>query len=81
MVFEPYERLAWDGHGIGLHVYHAWLIHKTDFGCTVQTEEVQNGWVAKLGRTLRPNRMEDQHQIWLEALCKKADEGLPPIAT
>jgi hypothetical protein len=76
--FKPYERIAWDGHGSGLDVYHAWLIQKTIQGCNVITEETQRGWLARLGKTLRPNRMQQQHQIWLEELSKKSSTGLPP---
>ena len=76
--FVPYERLAWDAHGIGLDAYHAWLIQKNDQGCNVVTEESQQGWVAKLGKTLRPNNMEQKHQVWLEELRDKAKSGLPP---
>jgi hypothetical protein len=76
--FVPYERLAWDAHGQGLNAYHAWLIQKTGQGCNVLTEEVERGWIARLGKTLRPKRMEQQHQIWLEALRTKALSGLPP---
>ena len=56
--FAPYERLAWDAHGKGLDAYHAGLIQKTGEGCNVVTEEIQNGLVARLGKMLRPNRME-----------------------
>ncbi len=77
--FVPYERLAWDAHGRGLNAYHAWLIQKTSQGCNVITEESQHGWLAKLGKTLRPNNMEQKHQTWLEGLKDKAKSGLPPV--
>jgi hypothetical protein len=76
--FVPNERLAWDAHGTGLNVYHAWLIQKTNEGCKVITEENQGGVVAQLGKTLRPTRMEKMHQIWLEGLSARASTGLPP---
>jgi len=76
--FVPNKRLAWDAHGTGLEAYHAWLIRKTNEGCTVITEETQKGWVARLSKTLRPKHMEQMHQIWLEKLSEKASEGLPP---
>lgn len=76
--FVPYERLAWDAHSSGLDAYHAWLIQKTESGCHVITEETQRGWLARLARVLRPRRMEQQHQIWLEGLRAKAIVGLPP---
>ena len=76
--FVPYERLAWDAHGTGLNAYHAWLIQKTEQGCNTITEETEGGGIARLGRALRPSRMEQQHQIWLEGLRDKASRGLPP---
>jgi hypothetical protein len=76
--FVPYERLAWDAHVTGLEAYHAWLIQKTPEGCNVLTEEVLHGAVAQLGKALRPNRMEQQHQVWLEGLRAKVLSGLPP---
>jgi len=75
--FVPHERLAWDAHGSGLESYHPWLIQKTEKGCHVTTEEVEHGSLARLARTLRPNRIEQQHQIWLENLRAKAVSGLP----
>ena len=76
--FMPYERLAWDAHSTGLDAYHAWLIQKTSQGCNVLMEETQRGWLARLGKALRPNRMEQLHQVWLEGLRDKASRGLPP---
>ena len=76
--FVPYERLAWDGHGTGLSIYHAWLIRGTAEGCFVVTEESQHGWLARLGKAARPKRMEQMHQVWLEKLKEKASSGLPP---
>jgi uncharacterized protein YndB with AHSA1/START domain len=74
----PGERIAWDGHGFGLDVYHAWLIRKTDKGCHVLTEESQHGWVARLGSLLMPKRMWRMHQLWLEELRAHAATGGPP---
>jgi hypothetical protein len=76
--FVPYEKLAWDAHGTGLDAYHAWLIQKSEQGCNVITEESEHGWLAKLGKALRPNNLEQKHQIWLEDLKAKAKSGLPP---
>jgi hypothetical protein len=76
--FVPYERLAWDAHGTGLEAYHAWLIQKTTEGCNVLTEEVQHGSLAQLSNAVRPKRMEQRHQIWLEGLRAKAMAGLQP---
>ena len=76
--FIPYERIAWDAHSTGLNAYHAWLVQKTAQGCNAITEENEGGVVAQLGKTLRPKRIEQQHQIWLERLRDKASTGLPP---
>ena len=76
--FEPWAKLAWDAHGIGIDAYHAWLLTpQTDGSTHVLTEEVQNGWLARLGKLVMPQRMSEQHQIWLEALAAKAQSGMP----
>lgn len=72
------ERIGWTGAGIGLDVYHGWLIEPRGTGCWVLTEENQNGFAAQLQAVLMPGRMHKQHQIWLERLAAKAREGPPP---
>ncbi len=69
------ERLAWDAQGIGIEAYHAWLLRRTADGCHIITEETQRGWLARLQRLLSPNRMHDQHQIWLKALREVTFSG------
>ena len=77
--FEPNRKLAWDAQGVGIHAYHAWLLTPVSDGSThVLTEETQTGWLARLSATLMPNRMYQQHQMWLESLAKKAQSGMPP---
>jgi len=68
--FEPYERLAWEAHSMGMHVYHAWLITPRSDGCRVVTEETQNGLIPLIGKFLMPGSIYKQHQIWLETLCE-----------
>jgi hypothetical protein len=75
--FLPSERIAWTAKGVGVWAYHAWLIRLAPAGCSVLTEETQHGFVARLGRVLMPSRMHRFHQLWLEALEKKARAGLP----
>lgn len=77
--FVPYERVGWDGHANGLDVYDAWLLQKTDldFYVIVVTKENQRRWLARLGKALRPKKMEQQHQIWLEGLRAKSTAVLP----
>ena len=77
--FEPPYRLAWDAHGIGVDAYHAWVLTPLPDGTTrVVTEEVQHGWLARLGKRINPTRIQAQHQLWLEALARQAQSGLPP---
>jgi uncharacterized protein YndB with AHSA1/START domain len=77
--FVPFERIAWNGFGIGVDVYHAWLIVPTPSGSHVLTEETQYGWAARLGSRLFPNRMSRFHQIWLEQLSISAQRGEPGL--
>jgi len=74
------ERLAWSARATGIDAYHAWLVEKRPSGCYVLTEENQNGWLATLSNTLRPQNMGKQHQNWLESLQRKAKGGPPPTA-
>jgi uncharacterized protein YndB with AHSA1/START domain len=74
----PDERIAWEGRGFGIDVYHAWILQPSAKGCRVVTEETQHGWLASLGNLFMPNRMYKFHQLWLEALENKARAGFPP---
>jgi hypothetical protein len=74
----PCERLAWTARGAGVRAYHAWYLRPAGYGCHVLTEETQNGWLARLGNQMMPDRMHRYHQIWLEALAQKAAGGPPP---
>ncbi|CAF1090653.1 unnamed protein product [Didymodactylos carnosus] len=72
------ERIAWTGKGFGLDVYHAWLIMPNGKGgCIVRTEEVQHGFVSRLGKLFFPSRMHAQHQHWLEQLAIQSKTGKP----
>ncbi len=75
--FVPAHRLAWNARGLGVWAYHAWLLRPTARGCTVTTEETQYGFLARLGDLLLPSRMRRLHQLWLEGLAKKAEQGPP----
>jgi len=74
----PHERLGWDGAGLGAQVYHAWRLLPDGAGTLVVTEETQRGWGARLAHALRPQRMWDGHEQWLEQLERRAREGMPP---
>ena len=76
--FEPYRRLAWNAHGIGVDGYHAWVLTPVGESSThVLMEKTQTGWLARLSAALRPKRMHERHQEWLEGLSAKAQSGLP----
>ena len=77
----PDERIAWDGRGLFLDVYHAWLIESRQGGCWVTTEENQNGFAARVQRVLMPGRMYRGHELWLTRLKARAEQGLPPGLT
>ncbi len=77
--FEPERRLAWDAHGVGVDAYHGWILTPVGECAThVVTEETQNGWLARLGATVMPNRLKRRHQLWLAGLSARAQSG-PPI--
>jgi hypothetical protein len=75
--FEPPSRIAWDGKGLLLDVYHGWLIEPGPRGCRVLTEENQNGVAARLQAIFMPRRMFHGHQLWLERLKARAESGVP----
>ncbi len=70
--FAPRKRIAWSAVGLGVDVYHAWLIEPSEGGCRVLTEETQFGWACRLGNLLMPGRMYHGHQLWLERLASRA---------
>ena len=71
--FVPDERIAWDGAGLLLDVYHAWLIEPRPNGCWVLTEENQNGLAARVQKMFMPQRMFRGHQLWLERLKARVE--------
>jgi uncharacterized protein YndB with AHSA1/START domain len=71
--FVPNQRIAWDGTGLMLDVYHAWLIEPRPGGCWVLTEENQNGLAARAQALFMPGRMHRGHQQWLELLKARAE--------
>lgn len=75
--FVPYERIAWDGAGLLIDIYHAWLVTPQPGGCHVLTEENQHGLAARAQAIFMPRRMFTGHQLWLERLKAKAEAGLP----
>jgi uncharacterized protein YndB with AHSA1/START domain len=73
--FVPFERIAWDGAGLMLDVYHAWLIEPRPGGSWVLTEENQHGLAARAQALFMPNRMREGHDVWLAALKARAEAG------
>ncbi len=73
--FEPPARMAWNARGLGLWVYHAWLIEPVAAGSHIITEETQQGWVPRLAHKVMPNRMHDGHQMWLGSLRRRAERA------
>ena len=75
--FVPFERIGWTGTGIGMDVYHGWLIQPQGEGSHVVTAENQNGLGARAQDVLAPDRMHKYHQIWLKGLKARAEESMP----
>jgi len=75
--FVPNKLLSWHGKGLGAEGFHVWVIEASDNGCTVITEEVQNGFVPSAGRFFLRNGLLKYHQLWLEGLAKITKEGFP----
>ena len=78
--FVSNERIGWDGAGLMMDVYHAWLIEPSAGGCRVLTEEHQNGLGPRLQALVMPQRMFNGHALWLERLKAKAEAGAPEQA-
>jgi uncharacterized protein YndB with AHSA1/START domain len=71
--FEPNRYLAWESRKKSIQGYHIWLILPTEFGCTVITQESQNGWLTFLEKIFQPNKLKKMHDRWLYGLKKKAE--------
>ena len=73
--FVPNHQIAWTSKGRGVQAYQIWTVLPTSNGCKVVTEETQKGWRCKLGKMLRPNRVHNYHEIWLQGLKSKAEKS------
>lgn len=78
--FEPFERLAWTGEGLGARGHHAWLLRPDESGgCRILTEETQRGAAVRSLRPILRPAMRWQHQRWVDGLAAIAgQEGMPP---
>jgi hypothetical protein len=67
--FEPFERLAWTGTGLGSRGHHAWILSsEADGGTLIHTEETQRGSLVKVLRPIHAPRMHRAHQMWVDNL-------------
>lgn len=71
---EPGRRLAWFGHGPGMHAYHTWLLTPENGRCKVITEEVTNGPAAAAWRAQNPGALHDGHDVWLSSLKRVVEQ-------
>jgi hypothetical protein len=76
--FEPYERLAWTGTGLGATAHHAWVLDSVGPECNIVTEETQRGLVPRLLRSGLKPAMLRQHQRWIDQLARLAESGERP---
>ncbi len=71
--YEPFERLAWTGSGLGARGHHAWILSaRDDGGCEILTVETQHGAVVRLLRPALAPAMLRFHQRWVDALANIA---------
>lgn len=71
--YVPNERLAWQFNESAIQGHHAWLIIPTETGCTVITDESQNGRLAGLQKIFLPKKLMKQHDKWLRLLKQQAE--------
>lgn len=73
--FVPHERLSWESEKDVISGYHAWLIIPTDTGCTLITDEAQNGFLTFFEKIFEPNTLRELHDVWLEQIKRKAERA------
>jgi hypothetical protein len=77
--FEPFQRLAWTGEGLGATGHHAWILTPTSEGGTlILTEETQRGLILRLLRPVLRRSMSSAHQQWVEGLARRAESNQQP---
>lgn len=77
--FEPFERLAWTGSGLGSRGHHAWVLTARPGGRTdIYTEETQRGTASKLLSPALAPAMRRMHQRWVDNLAHIAESGRRP---
>lgn len=75
--FEAPYQLAWyaEDRKKSMTVYHAWKIIPTKKGCTLVTQESQNGPRTFWEKVFVPNMIKKHHQKWLEGIKKIAENN------
>lgn len=68
--FEPKRVLSWASEGIGVKAFHVWQLIPTEGGTKVILEHTQKGWLCQLSHFIKPQKMEQYHLEWLNALQK-----------
>ncbi|QNR39528.2 SRPBCC domain-containing protein [Mycobacterium avium] len=77
--YEPQERLAWTGSGLGSRGHHAWVLTaRSDGGTDIRTEETQRGAASKLLSPVLAPAMRRMHQRWVDNLARIAESGRRP---
>jgi hypothetical protein len=76
--FEPFERFAFTGGGMGADGHHAWVLTDDGEGGTnIHCEETQRGTMIRLVGPLLQSLMRSQHQGWVDNLARTAETGRP----
>ena len=73
--FEPPYRLSWESRKRVIRGYHAWLIVRTDTGCTLITDESQHGFLTTMQKIFVPNKLRRLHDVWLAEIKAKAESA------
>jgi len=76
--FEPLERFAFTGGGLGAVGHHVWLLTDDGEGGTIiHCEETQRGKAVGLVGPVLGSWMRSQHQKWVDNLARTAETGRP----
>lgn len=70
----PAKRLAWESVKPSIQGYHIWDIIPTTTGCTIITEEAQNGRLTFFERIFQPRKLSRLHDEWLLNLKTRAEQ-------
>jgi len=77
--FEPFEKFAFTGGGMGAEGHHAWLLTDDGNGGTIiHCEETQRGKAIGMLAPVIQSLMISQHQKWVDNLARIAESGRRP---